>query len=179
MTHTDPPIVNIDRILDDPAWSDENPRRGRFEAKLGFIGRALDTEGIGINVTRVPPGQKAWPRHYHYINHEMFIVLSGTGTLHYGEAEHAIGPRDVVFIRAGTGIPFQIENTGETELEYLSLSTMLPADVFRYTDTGKIGVMARGTPLRDFGDENLPKLARFIAGDMSVGYWDGEPDAGE
>ena len=177
MSDTKPPIANIDDVLATPEFSDTNPKRGRFQASFGFIGAALQTEGIGINVTRVPPGQKAWPKHYHFIGHEMFVVLSGAGTLHYGDDAHPIKSRDVIFIRAGTGIPFQLENTGEEELEYLALSTMPPADLFHYVDADKHGFMANGAPLRGAMQDGLPKFSRWVSPDMAVGYWEGEPEA--
>ncbi|MEL6169490.1 MAG: cupin domain-containing protein [Pseudomonadota bacterium] len=174
---TTPPVLNIDDVLATQELVDTNPRRGQFESRMGAIGRALDTKGIGINVTVVPPGRKAWPRHYHYVNDEMFIVLNGTGTLHFGDDDHPVKPRDIIYIRGGTGIPFQLENTGTEELEYLGLSTMIPGDVFHYVDSGKYGVMAAGTPFRVIETGGLPKFTRFIHGDMSAAYWDGEPDA--
>lgn len=171
----DRPIVNIDAILDDPDHSDTNPRRGSFEARFGLIGRALGTEQIGINVTEVPPLSKAWPRHYHYINDEIFVILSGRGVLHHGERDHPLAPGDVVYIKAGTGIPFQIENDREdAPLRYLALSSMQSADLFHYPDSGKYGIMAGGVPLRSVPMPGLDKFTRFIPGDAKAGYWDGE-----
>lgn len=175
---TERPIVNIAEILADPAFTDSNPERGKFQARFGFIGRALGTRKIGLNVTVVPPGKAAWPRHFHYINDELFLVLDGDGTLHYGEHDHPLKPMDVVHIEAGTGIPFQIENTGSAELRYLAFSTLDPADVFVYPDSNKIGVMALAAPFRDLSGDGSPAFRKWVAADMSVGYWDDEPDAG-
>ncbi len=177
MANARPPIVNIDDVLADPALSDTTGPRGAFEAKLGLIGKALGTLKIGINVTVVPAGKRAWPRHYHYANDELFIVLEGTGTLRYGDHRHQLRAGDVVHIAAGTGIPFQIQNTSATELKYLALSTLLHPDVFVYPDSDKIGFMAGGGPMREAVDPTQPKLVRFIKADVAAGYWDGEPDA--
>ena len=176
MTEPKAPIVNIATVLDDPALTDTNAPGGGFEARLGFIGKALGTRRLGINVTVVPAGKKAWPRHYHYANDELFVVLEGRGTLHYGDADHPLRAGDVVHIEAGTGIPFQIENTADEELRYLALSTLDHPDVFVYPDSDKIGVMAGGGPMREASDPTKPKLVRFIRADMQVGYWDGEVD---
>ena len=180
MTDTPPrPVVNIEDVLADPALSDENPERGAFAARFAFVGRALGTDKIGINLTVVPAGKKAWPKHYHFVNDELFVILAGAGHLHYGDATYPLRPMDVVNIRAGTGIPFQIENTGAGELRYLALSTLIPADVFHYVDADKYGVMAGGAPFRDLADGDLPRFARWIWPGMNVGYWEGEPEAGE
>lgn len=169
-----PPIVNIAEVLADSAFSDTNRPGPGFDATLGAVGRALGTRKIGATATTVAPGAKAWPRHYHFINDEMFVILAGTGTLHYGEADHPLKPQDVVHIEAGTGIAFQIENTGEAPLTYLALSTLEPADVFVYPDSGKIGFLAGSGPMRGDTADGRPRMIRFIAEDMKTGYWDGE-----
>jgi len=172
------PIVNIATVIANPDLTEVRARRGKYESTLGLIGKALGTRGIGINVTIVPPGRAAFPRHYHFINDEMFIVLDGTGTLHFGEEDYPISPLDVIHIEGGTGTPFQIDNTSEGELRYLALSTLLPADLFHYPDSGKFGIMARGAPFRDLADpDGLPRFTRFIPGDASAGYYDGDPAA--
>ena len=168
------PVINIKDVLANPEFTDSNPERGKFQANFGFIGRALGTNKIGINVTIVPPGKAAWPRHFHYNNDEMFLMLEGQGTLHYGDDDFPLKALDVINIAAGTGIPFQIENTGDVELRYLAFSTLDPADVFVYPDSNKIGVMSLAAPLRDLAAQesaNLPAFRKWINADMSVGYW--------
>jgi uncharacterized cupin superfamily protein len=98
----EPPIVNWEDVLSNPEFTDVNGPRGQFHATLGLVGKALGTKNIGINVTVVPAGKKAWPRHYHFSNDELFIVLSGEGTLHYGDQDHPIKTDDVISIEAGT-----------------------------------------------------------------------------
>lgn len=173
-----PPVRNAEDVLADSAFSDENPERGNFAARFAFIGQALGTDKIGINLTIVPPGKKAWPKHYHFINDELFVVLEGMGVLHFGDADYPLRPLDVINIKAGTGIPFQIENNGSTDLRYLALSTLIPADVFHYTDSDKYGVMANGAPLHPIASAGLGRFARWIWPGMQVGYWEGEAEAG-
>lgn len=171
------PIANIDAVLADPAHRHENAERGQFQALIGRVGQALGTRQIGVNVTVVPAGKKAWPRHYHYGNDEMFVVLEGTGVLHYGDDDHPFGPGDVIHIEANTEIPFQLENTGETELKYLGLSTLHLTDVMVYAHTGKIGVMGGGAALRGGELGNGKRFLKFLRGDATAEYWEGEPDA--
>lgn len=169
------PVVNIDKVLETPELTDINGPRGGFHATLGLIGKALGTKNIGVNVTVVQAGKKAWPRHYHFGNDELFVVLAGEGTLHYGDTSTQIHQGDVIAIEAGTGIPFQIDNTSAGELRYLAISTLNHPDIFVYPDSNKIGLMAGGGPMRETAVPGRPKLVRFIHDDMKVGYWDGEP----
>lgn len=171
------PIVNIHDIAADPSFLLQRERRGRFEAQLAMVGKALGTKSIGLNLTIVPPKSKAFPRHFHYHNDEMFIVLEGTGTLHFGEEDFPLKPMDVINIEAGTGVPFQIDNTSEQELRYLALSTLDPTDVFVYPDSNKIGIMAKGAPFRDLSGDGLARMTKFIEAETSADYYHREPDA--
>lgn len=174
MTDRPAPVVNIADVLADPGLTDTNRPGTGFDATLGAVGRALGTRKIGATATVVAPGAKAWPRHYHFINDEMFVILSGHGTLHFGEDRHALKSQDVVHIEAGTGIPFQIENTATEALTYVALSTLEQADVFVYPDSGKIGFLAGSGPMRGDTAGKGPRMIRFIREDMKTGYWDGE-----
>jgi uncharacterized cupin superfamily protein len=175
MTTPFKPVANIDAVLSDPALTDRNGPRGNFDATLGFIGRALGSRDIGVTITVVAPGKRAWPRHYHFANDELFVILSGSGTLDYGNEMYPLKANDVVSIVAGTAIPFQIINTSQAELRYLAISTLKHPDVFVYPDSDKVGVMAGGPPMRE-AREGAEKFVRFIHADHRVGYWDGEVD---
>ena len=53
----------------------------QFVAKLGRIGAMIGASKLGCQLHVVPPGKKAYPRHAHHVNEEMFFVLSGEGSL--------------------------------------------------------------------------------------------------
>jgi len=65
------PVVNIADIefqpraasVAVPATSSE-----RFEAKFARIGSLVGAKQLGYNITAVPPGKRAFPRHSHRVN---------------------------------------------------------------------------------------------------------------
>ena len=97
----------------------------------------------------------------------MFFIISGTGTLRYGNEVRKIRAGDVICCPiGGPETAHQIVNDSDLELKYLSVSTMMPAEVCEYPDSGKIGA---------YGGE-FKHMTR--AGD-GVDYWVGEiEDAG-
>ncbi|SEA35634.1 cupin domain-containing protein [Rubrimonas cliftonensis] len=166
------PVVNIDAILDDPALSDENRHGARIAARMAAVGRALGTSQIGVTLTVTPPGKAAWPRHFHHVNEELFLILSGEATLRYGDAAQTLRPGDMVRIAPGTGIPFQLVNAGDEDLRYLAFSGLAATDVFEYPDSGKIGVVTGGGgPMRGPHGRSF-----FAPASAEVGYWEGEAE---
>lgn len=164
------PFVNLEHAFDDAPNVTEMRHGDAFGATLAWIGRTLGTSQIGIALTRTMPGKAAWPRHFHHVNEEVIIVLSGAGTLRYGDGRQPLKPGDVVRIAPGTGIPFHVVNDGEDELRYLVLSGLSGTDVFEYPDSGKIGlVTGGGGPLRGPHAREV-----FLPISAGVPYWTGE-----
>ena len=52
-----------------------------FRSRRARIGRELGSELIGCSVWEVPPGEAAYPYHFHYSDEEIVIVWSGRPTL--------------------------------------------------------------------------------------------------
>src|SRR5699024_1011300 len=95
----------------------------------------------------VAPGKRSCPFHSHHVDEEMFFIVEGTGELRYGAERYPLKPGDVVACPpGGPGTAHQIINTGETEMRYLAVSTMAPAEICEYPDSGKLGAFAGGTP---------------------------------
>jgi uncharacterized cupin superfamily protein len=145
---------------------------GQFAAKLGRIGPAIGASKLGCQLHIVPPGKKAFPRHAHHVNEEMFFVVSGVGTYRLGDETYAIRVGDVISAPAGdVATAHQIVNTSAGELRYLAFSTRLDPEVVEYPDSNKFAVASMVSP-----DKGLigAKLAYIGRRDSSLGYFDGE-----
>ncbi len=161
----DRPILNVEDV-EYTEWSNG----AGFEAKLGPVALRLGARKLGYRIVLLPPGKKAWPFHLHHINEEMFFVLEGTGTLRYGEHRHPIKAGDMICCPPGTGNAHQIINTSPGDLKYLAVSSMEPAEVAEYPDSGKFAAMAGGAP----GGDRAHRRFWVAPQDAVVDYWEGE-----
>jgi uncharacterized cupin superfamily protein len=131
-----------------------------FASDFARIGPLLGAKDLGYSYDVVPPGKRSCPFHSHRAEEEMFFILRGTGTLRYGGESRKIRAGDVICCpTGGPETAHQIINDSEAPLAYLSISTMMPAEVCEYPDSGKIG---------SYGEGGLRHMTR--AGD-NVDYW--------
>ena len=161
------PILNIANIPLTDHGHGEN-----FAAKLGRFGPLIGMKQLGCRLVVVPPGKKAWPYHNHHVNEEMFVILDGVGTLRFGSDTHPVKAGDVIACPAGgPETAHQLINTGETDLRYLAISTMLEPEVCDYPDSGKFAVISGTAPGGDKGARRSWHVGRA---ENSLDYWDGE-----
>jgi uncharacterized cupin superfamily protein len=143
-----------------------------FRARRARIGYELGTESIGASLWEVPPGEAAYPYHFHYADEELVIVLSGQPTLRTPEGERDLEEGEALRFPVGEEGAHQILNRGEETATFLAISSSGRPDIVVYPDSDKIGFglrQPRGGGLRAF----------FRRGD-GVEYFEGEtgPDAG-
>jgi uncharacterized cupin superfamily protein len=119
----------------------------KFESNSVRIGPLLGAKDLGYSYDIVPPGKRACPFHSHRGEEEMFFIVKGNGLLRYGAETRKIRAGDVICCPiGGPETAHQIINDSDEELAYLSVSTMMPAEVCEYPDSKKIG--AYGGDLR-------------------------------
>jgi uncharacterized cupin superfamily protein len=154
-------VVNIDQL------GLEHFERGeKFACDAVRVGPLVGAKDLGYSYDVVPPGKRSCPFHSHRAEEEMFFIVRGRGTLRYGNETRAIRAGD--FICCPTGGPdtaHQIINDSDAELAYISLSTLMPAEVCEYPDSGKVGSFGGS------GDARLRHLTEISA---RVDYWKGE-----
>ncbi len=160
------PILNLDELD-----YIEQKHGERYDARLGPIAIRLGAKRLGARVTILPPGKRAFPFHCHHANEELFLVLSGSGTLRYGSEEHALRAGDVILTPAGgPETAHQIVNTSGAELRLLCVSTMVEPDVCEYPDSGKFAVLESPQP----GSAQQGRTWAAVPARAKVDYWDGE-----
>ena len=133
-----------------------------FESNGARIGPLLGAKDLGYCYDVVPPGKRACPFHSHRAEEEMFFIVQGEGTLRYGNETRRIRAGDVICCpTGGPETAHQIVNDSDADLAYLSISTMMPAELCEYPDSGKIGAFGAAAP-------------HLTRAQDHVDYWTGE-----
>lgn len=154
-------VVNLDELS-----LERFEKGGKFACDAVRVGPLVGAKDLGYSYDVVPPGKRSCPFHSHRAEEEMFFVVRGSGTLRYGNETRKIRAGD--FICCPTGGPetaHQIVNDSSEELAYISVSTMMPAEVCEYPDSGKIG---------SFGGEGATRLRHMTPAGAAVDYWKDE-----
>ena len=161
------PVVNI---ADVPLRDGGNG--AQFVAKLGRIGGMIGASKLGCQLHIVPAGKKAFPRHAHHVNEEMFFVVAGEGTYRLGEETFSVREGDVISAPAGdVSTAHQIVNTGAGELRYLAFSTRLDPEVLEFPDSSKFAVASMAPPGKELIAAKLIYIGRR---ETTLDYFDGE-----
>jgi len=154
-------VINIDEL------KLEHFEQGKkFASDFSRIGPLLGAKDLGYSYDVVSPGKSSCPFHSHRAEEEMFFIVAGEGTLRFGNETRKIRAGD--FICCPTGGPetaHQITNDSAAELAYISVSTMMPAEVCEYTDSKKVGA---------FGGTGSDRLRHMTHYEHGVEYWKGE-----
>jgi uncharacterized cupin superfamily protein len=155
-------VVNIDQLK----LEHFSAVGGKFESDCARIGPLIGARDLGYSYDVVQPGKISCPFHSHRGEEEMFFIVKGTGLLRYGNETRRVRAGD--FICCPVGGPetaHQIINDSDAELGYISVSTMMPAEVCEYPDSGKVGA---------FGGEGAARIRHLTEMASGVDYWKGE-----
>ena len=133
-------VVNIDEVKLEHFANGET-----FESNSVRMGPLLGAKELGYSYDIVPPGKRSCPFHSHRGEEEMFFIVKGRGLLRYGSESRPIRAGDVICCpTGGPETAHQIVNDSDADLAYLSISTMLPAEICEYPDSNKVGAFATG-----------------------------------
>ncbi|MCZ8513618.1 cupin domain-containing protein [Paenibacillus filicis] len=82
----------------------------------------VKSDGLSVIHERMPAGA-AETRHYHERARQLFFVLTGTAELEMDGETVVLGPQEGCEVPPG--IPHQMKNTSEAEVEFLVISNPL------------------------------------------------------
>ena len=148
---------------------EEQERPPGFQARRARIGYELATERIGCSLWELPPGETAYPYHFHYADEELILVLRGRPTLRTPEGTRELAEGEVVAFPLGESGAHQLLNDSEETATFVAISSSGQPDIVIYPDSDKVGV-----------GERLPRgggLRLFFRRETDVDYWDREGDS--
>lgn len=170
-----PRIFNIADAVpqpDPPERAPTGPNAGNYDTRCAAIGSRIGARQLGYNLTVIAPGKRNCPFHSHHVEEEMFFILEGSGELRYGDSRHPLRAGDIIACPAGgPETAHQIINTGKVDMRYLSLSTLAPAEICEYPDSGKFGVFE---DLPDTPDGRHKRFRHLGRREDARDYWEGE-----
>lgn len=138
--------------LSQPDWEERGGPPG-YRAQRARIGCQLGSELLGASMWRLPPGEAAYPYHFHYADEEIVFVLQGRPTLRTPEGVRVLEEGEAVHFPLGEEGAHQIFNPTEEEVRFLAVSSHGRPDIVIFPDSGKVGLGERrpdGSGLREF-----------------------------
>jgi uncharacterized cupin superfamily protein len=135
-----------------------------FRVRRARLAHAAGAKQIGMSLWELPPGQAAYPYHWHVVDEEVIVVIDDGLSLRGPDGEWRTLPQgEVVAFPVGEQGGHQLWNRGESPARFLSLSSGPSEghDIVFYPDSGKVGI---------FADDRYDLYRRTGA----VDYWDGE-----
>jgi uncharacterized cupin superfamily protein len=149
---------------------DEPRREPGFECLRARVGRQAGSERLGMSLWELPPGQAAYPYHFHLGEEELLVVLEGRPSLRTPEGGRELDEGEVVSFDTGEHGGHQLVNRTGARVRFLAISTQDGPDLVVYPDSDKVGAFER----RPEGG-GLYELYRRSE---SVDYWEGESPPG-
>mgnify|MGYP003638835110 CR=1 FL=1 len=157
--------------LDELPWDVWASPTGRFGGTSRLVSAALGLESIptaqpenahpfDLEYVSLAPGQLAWPFHSHTGQWELFLIVTGQGTVRHGDGSlrRAVTAGEAFIHPPGNA--HQITNDGDTDLVYWIVANDPLTDVCVYPDSGKFAYGPDGGTFRLH----------------HVAYWDDQPD---
>lgn len=116
-------------ILDAPDLSEDAELLGRYElAEVGearYVREQLGARQIGLTHYRLRPGRKQGWAHRHGVSEEIYVVLSGGGSIGVDEERLELRPLDAVRVAPGSARELA---AGDEGLEILAFGSHVPGD---------------------------------------------------
>lgn len=146
-------------------WQKWKSPKGKFAQSFKDISAAIgDVRGgwpkkghpFNLEMEKVPPGKASCPFHSHSAQWELFLIVSGAGTVRANRRRFKVKAGDVFMHPPGEA--HQLINTGRKDLVFYLIADNPPHDSYHYPDSQKFGT---------------PKPRRFFR-ISEADYFDGE-----
>jgi uncharacterized cupin superfamily protein len=141
--------VNVNEIQERKRQS-PNGKFGRVSKDISVaLGR--DPESFDLRkrhpfdlaLERVSKGKTVCPYHSHSAESELYLVVSGKGSIRDKDGTTIVAAGDAFFF--GPGEAHQLANAGEEDFVYYVIADNPRGDSCYYPDSGKFAVMQEGT----------------------------------
>ena len=153
-------VINIDALKLEAFSQGE-----KFASAGARVGPLLGAKDLGYSYDVIQAGKISCPFHSHRAEEEMFFIVEGSGTLRYGAESRKVRKGDFICCpTGGAETAHQLINDSNAPLAYISVSTMMPAEVCEYPDSNKIGAFGVGEP----------RMRHMTMTGSHVDYWQGE-----
>lgn len=153
-------MTNIER----PGFEGPEGRPEGFRVRRARLGDAVGARRLGASIWELPPGQAAYPYHWHFTEEELIVVLAGRPSLRTPSGWREVEQGEVLSFPVGEEGAHQFVNRTDETVRLLSISTNGETEVCVYPDSGKIGAYGPGPG----GFRALHRSSD------AVDYWDGE-----
>jgi len=130
--------------------------------------QAVSKRGNQVQVAylEVPPGKSPFPYHWHEGVTEVYVILSGTGSVRTPEGERIVTAGDVIAFPPGEAGAHRMTNISETEpLRYVDVDTVANPDISHQVDSKKSVLLSPDGKIRIFRDADQ---AEFYEGEASA-----------
>jgi uncharacterized cupin superfamily protein len=128
---------------------------GRDPESLDLVKR----HPFDLALVRIPKGKSLCPYHSHSTESELYLVVSGRGSIRDKDGSTIVEPGDAFFF--GPGEAHQLTNAGDEDFVYYVIADNPRGDSCHYPDSGKFAVSKEG-------------LDEVIVKGKDADYFDGE-----
>ena len=101
---------------------DERREHPGFECRRARLGRQAGSVKTGLSLWELPPGEAAYPYHFHLAEEETIVVVRGRLHLRTPDRWRELEEGDVVCFPPGEAGAHQVVNRGDEPVRFLAFS---------------------------------------------------------
>jgi uncharacterized cupin superfamily protein len=128
--------------INDPLFDEPREHPG-FRCRRARLSRQAGSERLGLSLWELPPGEAAYPYHYHLAEEELVLVLDGRPSLRTFDGWQELAEGEIVAFLRGEHGGHQLVNRTQENVRFLAFSNSGEPDVVIYPDSGKLGAFER------------------------------------